>query len=144
MPTPAFSPYNAAGRSSYHNNASAQGLQRTTALPARTNFTACGWGVRRSNRATYSSIFTLENGTTGLFLQTLANGSDFSIWTDGAGADQPNLLTLADNVPFFFAVTGNGSTATLYAARVGDNALVSESCTNTTVTPIIMWFGGSH
>lgn len=121
-------------------------LYRTANLPLRTAFTLCGWAERVSHAGVYGAFAGISIGTSSPnHAYELAWGSDglLEMTTYQEPSGSTNFTTNYGNgVPFFWAMTGNGSTITGYAGAVATVALQTITPgTPEAFTAGVVWIG---
>ena len=119
-------------------NGTTDQLGRTTGLPSRTAFTACGWAKRNADTGNYSVLFSLwDAGGNTLALSFVENGDNIQVFTHAANS--ATIITPGSGNWFFWAITG-GATLVGYAG-VGTDALSTQSIAQATFTPDTMSIG---
>jgi len=119
-------------------------VTRTTGLPSSTgSFTICGHAKRTTDRGAYSWILYLLKGTAptnDLGVRTNSNGDSLQGFAN-EGTETPDITTITDSSWFFWAVTGNGSTLTLYYQKEGASWSSPVTLTQTAFAPTALFLG---
>lgn len=126
-------------------DASGDSLKRTANLPDSAAFTACGWAVRVGDTNNFTTLVSLSNSSgAGVYLETDSDGDTLKVYSDGDFTFSSALATLANNVPFFFALVGSSTGAgglTGYYALQGAASLTSVSHVGFSMTEAELYFG---
>lgn len=119
-------------------NAADDYVIRTTGLPTTTGtFTICGHAKRTTDRGAYSWIFYLPryaSVASDLGLRTDSNGDDLRGFAN-YGTETSSVATITDSSWFFWAVTGNSTTYTLYYQKEGGSWATPQTLTQTAFAP---------